>query len=517
LLIRRIVLLFSNQKSSISNLLEALMKQRLVHTGLILIAMIGGVLLTPSSVQADIAPPEYPQGANLLPGSETTQVRMESEQVKLTVVSLPAGNAAGRAKVEADFQMQNEGSADEIMEVRFPLSILSGRGSGWGEYPEIADLLAWVNGARVTTTRVETPAPGGESDHPLAWAAFKVTFPAGKPVPIRITYTAEGVGEYPNVHFTYVLQTGAGWKGTIGKADLTVTLPYPANNLNVIVPWSSEGLAMNGSDLTWHRENFEPGEGDDLVVALMQTGVWNTIRQEKNNVQANPNDGEAWGRLGKIYKESLQNHHEWRDDDGGQQIYQLSVAAYDKAVTLKPKDALWHYGFADLLWYHFRLYSFYLPPSDLAGLTRALQELKSCLDLDPSNQDARYMVSDIQQMVPGAIEGDNGQYTWPGLTATPVVTPFPSSTPFMTDTPAPTETLAPTDTLVPSLTPTQPATSTPEPSATSAPTRGTVQGQADSQSGELAKKPSLPICGAGVILPLAILAGFGLLKRIRSI
>jgi hypothetical protein len=471
--------------------------------------LLGMVFLAPSPAHADIAPPEYPQGANLVPGSETTQVRMQAEQVKLTVVSLPTGDEAGRARVEADFQMQNEGSADETMEVRFPLSVLSGYGNGWGDYPEIADLLAWVNGARVTTTRVETPAPTDESKPPLAWAAFKVTFPAGATVPIRVTYTAEGVGEHPNVHFTYVLQTGAGWKGTIGQAELTVTLPYPANSQNVIIPWSTPGMAMSGSDLTWHREDFEPGEGDDLVVALMQTGVWNTIRQEKGNVQANPNDGEAWGRLGKIYKESLQNHHEWRDDDGGQEIYQSSVAAYDKAVTLKPRDALWHYGFADLLWYHFRLYSFYQPPSDLAGLTRALQELKACLDLDPANQDARYMVRDIQEMVPGAIEGDNGQYTWPGLTATPVVTPFPSFTPFMPDTPEPSETPLPTGTPVPSLTPTQPATAT----ASAMPTRASVQGQADSQSGELAKQPTLPVCGAGIILPLAILAGFGLRRR----
>jgi hypothetical protein len=476
--------------------------------------LLGLVLLAPSSsVRADVAPPDYPQGANLLPGSETTQVRMESEQVKLTVVSLPIGDAAGRAKVEADFQMQNEGSADETMEVRFPLSILSGRGSGWGEYPEIADLLVWVNGAHVATTRVETPAPSG--DHPLAWAAFKVAFPAGKPVPIRVTYTAEGVGEKPNVHFTYVLQTGAGWKGTIGKADLTVTLPYSANKMNVIVPGSTPGMEMSGSDLTWHREDFEPTEEDDLVISLMQTGVWNGIRQHMVDVQQNPADGEAWGMLGKAYKESLWEHHGWRNDDGAKEIVRQAAAAYEKAVTIKPKDALWHYGYADLLWGNIRYTGYYWPPSDLSGLTRALQELKACLDLDPTNQDALYMLGDIQEMLPGTIAGENGQYTWLGLTATPVVTPYQSDTPSPSETPVPTDTQVPTDTPAPSLTPTQPATSTPEPSVV--PTRGTVQGQADSQSGELAQKPSVPICGAGVILPLAILAAFGLVKRIRSI
>jgi hypothetical protein len=41
-----------------------------------------------------------------------------------------------------------------------------------------------------------------------------------------------------------------------------------------------------------------------------------------------------------------------REDDGGLELYELSVEAYETAVALLPEDALWHAGFADLLATH---------------------------------------------------------------------------------------------------------------------------------------------------------------------
>ena len=88
--------------------------------------LIGVFLLFPTSARADIAPPDQPPGANPVPGSESTQVRMVAETVLLDVqASAPAGSL-GRAAVTATFTMQNLGDSPETMAVRFPLTFWNG-------------------------------------------------------------------------------------------------------------------------------------------------------------------------------------------------------------------------------------------------------------------------------------------------------------------------------------------------------------------------------------------------------
>ena len=52
---------------------------------------------------------------------------------------------------------------------------------------------------------------------------------------------------------------------------------------------------------------------------------------EQGKVQVDPQDGEAWGRLAKAYKEILFYRRGYRLDAGGADLYTLSIAAYEKA------------------------------------------------------------------------------------------------------------------------------------------------------------------------------------------
>ena len=61
---------------------------------------------------------------------------MVSETVTLVVKEKSASKWLGRAKVTADFHMRNLGSAEERMEVRFPLTFWNGASDGFGEYPK---------------------------------------------------------------------------------------------------------------------------------------------------------------------------------------------------------------------------------------------------------------------------------------------------------------------------------------------------------------------------------------------
>ena len=103
-------------------------------------------------VHADVAPPDQPTGANLIPGKETTNVRMISEEVVIEVQPdlLPntqdVWGVSDWAKVTASFQMQNTGTKIEKMDVRFPLMIPSGSGDGFGNQPELVAFRVEVDG-----------------------------------------------------------------------------------------------------------------------------------------------------------------------------------------------------------------------------------------------------------------------------------------------------------------------------------------------------------------------------------
>ncbi|HNW14549.1 MAG TPA: hypothetical protein PKG92_07665, partial [Anaerolineaceae bacterium] len=73
------------------------------------------ILSAIAPARADVAPPAYPPGFNPAPGSEQTQVRMESESVQLNIREADGGEEMGFADVQALFNMKNLGSTDERM------------------------------------------------------------------------------------------------------------------------------------------------------------------------------------------------------------------------------------------------------------------------------------------------------------------------------------------------------------------------------------------------------------------
>jgi hypothetical protein len=436
------------------------------------------LLAMPSRARADVAPPGNPPGANPEPGATSTQVRMVAETVLIEVLADAPVDSLGQAHVTADFNMRNLGVATETMAVRFPISA----NDGFFGYPELKDLAVEVDSRRVPTRLTEGPDPvyGGED---VPWAEFDVSFPPGQDVQIRVTYTLEGTGEYPFIAFNYILATGAGWKDSIGSADLTVRLPYAANSHNVLLEthtgWSqtTPGETIAGREIRWHYQDLEPDYEDNFEISLVMPSVWKKVLAEQQNTAGSPNDGEGWGRLGKLYKEITFYRRDYRRDTGGLELYELSVQAYDRAVTLLPEDALWHAGFADLLAFH-ALYAGYAGEDARAEAVRALQELRIALELQPGDPNVQEIAQEIYftfsaYPFEGGMrqEGDEYIFTW--LTTTP--------------------------TALPSETPSAAANSTATPAPSSSPTMApTPEDGGPSGSG-------LPFCGGVVLVPLALL------------
>ncbi len=312
----------------------------------------------------------------------------------------------GLVRVEATFFFRNLGEQTEEMNVGFPLD----QDMGWGSLCEsgtipfqpITDLTAWVNGKQVETNKyykiVGFPPDYTPQEVPC-WEYFPVIFPAGKDVTIHITYTGEpyhGKALY-EYSYRYVLETGAGWYGTIGKADITIHIPYDLNDYSYLRCWP-EPCAATGNQIEWHLEDFEPEYSSNISASFLPPPLWQRILTERANTELNPQDGEAWGRLAKAYKESILAKRGFRFDPAGKEMYAWSEAAYQKAVTLLPDDPDWHYGYAELLYNH-ALWGFvHDPEPNIPAWQACMVQLKQTLDLQPDHPKAHELLQEIAEL-----------------------------------------------------------------------------------------------------------------------
>jgi len=172
---------------------------------------------------------------------------MVKESVLLDI-SADSSHPNGLEKVTAEFQMRNLGDVPEIMDVRFPLNWdmaqyrlnLSDEECYTG-FPAIDDFSVTVNGLQEDITMTGRTEPTNDQGTPEpallpCWAYFIVTFLPKQDVTITVSYTVKGYLDngISQVAFYYVLTTRAGWKDTIGTADITVRFPYPINDMNFL-------------------------------------------------------------------------------------------------------------------------------------------------------------------------------------------------------------------------------------------------------------------------------------------
>jgi hypothetical protein len=456
------------------------------------ILILSASLVRTQPVRADAAPPEAPPGSSVAPGSEITQVRMISETVVMNIYQDPENKEKAISKVQATFTMRNMGIDSEQMEVRFPLEF----DFMWAGaiYPEINDIKVRVNHRQVPTERknlgYQPIEPAGFPKIEMPWATFDVTFPPGRDVLLEVMYSVHGYGNYPNQTFKYILETGAGWKDSIGSADIIVTLPYKIDTKNFWVGsmWQRgdkvyPAPSLNGNEVRWHFDNLEPIPNDNLMVSLVAPSVWKKVLAESKTVSQNPNNGQSWGRLADAYKESIRMPKGYYiKGPGSKEIFDLSKEAYEKCIALLPKDAHCHYGYADFLWSHY-MFGIYGTPDTQGILARILIEIKITLEIDPNNQQAIRLLKEINSLIPGMARKEGNKFTFFGLTATP-----PPPTPYIMPT------FIRTETPIPSA----------ETTATSIPT-------------QLPQVPTTknPLCGAALILPVAVI-GVWVSRRKRT-
>lgn len=163
---------------------------------------------------------------------------------------------------------------------------------------------------------------------------------------------------------------------------------------------------------------------------VVEQAFWRQVLSAQEQVSLHSQDGDTWGVLARAYQQVAFDSKQFiRQDEVGQALYLRSVQAYEKATSLSPKVAKWHAGFAELLWH--RLWP-PLPDESDPVLVHALQELRTALDLDPSNAQAQALLEEIASIAPQAVVQVDGSYRMLLLTATlrpPTLTAMTTTSP----------------------------------------------------------------------------------------
>jgi hypothetical protein len=218
------------------------------------------------NASADIAPMPLLTGGNALaPKDQNATVEMASEEVDL----YPSKEAN---RVVARFSMKNPGAEDVTLKVGFP------------SYFELnlQDFQVEINGQKQAASAEKETLTAGRKQLFKYWMCWDMTFPKGKETQIKVSYAVKMSTMLPSYaraktdlvgesllfyNSGYVLRTGAGWAGNIGKA--VIRLHYEAalkkqavSNLNPKDGWQYDAAAHVD---TLTLLDFKPTEKSDIA------------------------------------------------------------------------------------------------------------------------------------------------------------------------------------------------------------------------------------------------------------
>jgi len=357
----------------------------LVGGGLAFLFLLLSSIQAPPAVQADAGPALEEStvvGSIVSPYKFIpTRVRMVDEQVRLKVLPVTFEEKIyHQLEVQADFHLFNTSTVTESMQAVFPLTDLkcpwvAGPG-GWTFREDVIDEPSFtvsIDGQVVatepitTTTVINQEFDAGGSGITLEckteWKQFAVTFPPRRDARIQVSYRmlpsfelGPGMAGYPWDSFTYILKTGAPWYGSIGQVDISMELPDLAKKEYFLkLP---AGYRIQGNSIRWRWRNIEPEQNFQVVMMSLQTQK--DLAEAKKQVEAEPEEAEAWAKLAGTY-ESLAWRHDYLAGCGSTIEYatfsqiqnweyaRLALGAYQQLLALRLDDPKARTNYANLL------------------------------------------------------------------------------------------------------------------------------------------------------------------------
>jgi hypothetical protein len=465
-----------------------------------------GVFISPQSAHADMAPPPEVELGGLL-SFQDTEVQMMYERVELELQMFYSEDGLdpiqNRVVVNAYFVMKNQGVIDESMQAVFPsqsLPICHGNTSGdsFTFYNIIQDSFeVAIDGVVVPTSVLE--APYGEClDYP--WLAFDINFPVNKEVLVKVSYIMETFNVDSAQNIDYILETGAGWKGKIGRGYIILKFPYAVTSENVL-SGATKGYQILYNEVFWSFQDLEPTSENNIHISIVSPNVWLEIQSLRAQIEKDPELPNVWLRLIDLYAGVTYSNKGIFIRD--KHYFDLIESTYTKAIAANPNSAEILASYAG---HKLSRGSPHGEPITEDQAKQVFPLLNKALALDANNETALYVLLQLKDAVPFIT------FTPPATippTATSVFTITPSVTPSATITPIPSET--PIVVTVVHTKIVDPPASTPEPllpTATSIPTQ--VTAQTENQKGT---STPLMIFGALVVFIAGMGAGTFWSKR----
>ncbi len=326
------------------------------------------------------------------------------------------------------FWMVNQGDETESMAVRFPIR-------SQYEVGKVELYSIRVNGKPIDWWEDKI---NWQTD--FNWAHFNVTFPPDEEVEIKVTYTSlSRMASWTNPleAITYVLETGAGWYGPIGKGRVILRLPYVASPQNVSLSGRPAEVDFTGTDVQWDFTDLEPELKDNFWVEVVSPYEWSVIEAARAKLVDSPNNLSAHLRLAEtIFSICIYDRAE--TVEYLPELFPEGLNAMANAVRLNPDDVDLHVQYARYL------------IADLNPETHELllTEMETIQELDPDSEDLDGLFNSNPL---NAYQQANPPTNTP--TKTPTNTPEPTTTPTNppggTYTPTPSKTSRPTKKPIP--------------------------------------------------------------------
>ncbi len=305
------------------------------------------VYAMPSAVSADDLLMSV--GKTIMPRGDVT-VRLAAEEVKIVIDE-------ETARLSCAYYLMNEGDAD---------SVTAGFPRGWEG--DIEDFRAYADGYELaTSTPTEQPVYISQTGRPSEsrwWKLF--TVPLNRDSHIVEVFTdystrllSAGNLSIEDLSFTYVMTTGASWKGPIENSRVAVYLDDI--DFDRITHISPEGYTRINNRITWIFSDFEPKE--NIEITFMRSEQFYTLRTVLGLLESNPDNAHALFLAGAV--------HFIRSFFESSSLRETAETELKKAVTLDP-------GHLDARFFLAALYHY---AGDTVGLRR---ELSAIAERDPS-------------------------------------------------------------------------------------------------------------------------------------
>jgi hypothetical protein len=248
-----------------------------------------------SGTLPDVAPNPVPRAGETLAPRKTTAVEMSAETVHITLLE-------DTARIEASFTLLNTFSEKEELEVGFPTAVQPenysfrpGEGMNvtkWGP-ASLREFTAKVDGSQVKAT----PKAGVGPSAYRGWLCWPMSFEPHQKRSVEVRYLADTRDDnysepspLQNRQVTYILKTGAGWKGNIGEAVIILNLEgKTSDNIIRVAPEATE---KGTKSWTWKMKDFEP-TADILIQYRVYSGAKEAVEKLSAKLKANGSDIET--------------------------------------------------------------------------------------------------------------------------------------------------------------------------------------------------------------------------------